>query len=295
MKTYEEMTRSVMEKAQIRRSAQRRRNGMLGFTAIGVCCVMLSLALLDTPDDPQNLHVTLQQLPSGTATATPSEEKEGVARVLPRHLLLCAGAENDTPKVMEENIKVPYNAELRVRDVAGMTAEERKAVIEEEDAYIHRLLGENADESGWSRYCRDNVIITMIQQGSISIAFDDIETVANARISVTQNGYIFYPRISGLKYTQWDETGLTVEVNGDALRKGLAMLEKDNFEMYWQFATGVADQIDADPNMDLSQLSDRITVEIAYTDGRVEVSTICVEVDSTGKVNAVLEETRISA
>ena len=284
------MSNSVMEKVQICNADQRRkRNGIVLCTA-GICCLLLIVTALSRNTAPKEPAIqiynptTTTQADAMKATCVPTVTPS----VTPSVQVLCATSNSEIHKVLKENVRVPYEAELRVRDVTGMTELERQEVLEEEKAYVKDRLGENPDENGCKRFCRDNVIVTLISEGELSIAFEDIETVDRIEVSVTENGYLFYPRISGIQYKKWDETGITVEVDGDRLRKGLEILETDNFSMNWTIAPSVADRFNEDPDMEMARISDRITIKIAYTDGSVETKTVVMQACDDGQMTILL-------
>lgn len=292
MKTYEEMSNAVMEKVQIRKAEQKQRVRVAALCTAGMCCLLLTVAVVSRNVMKGEPAFQIYN-PINSSQSEPTEStdvKPVTPDLTPSIKLLCSVSNSEIPKVLKENAKVPYKAELRVRDIIGMTEDEKERILEEENAYVRQFLGENIEENLYSRYMRDNVIVTMISAGELSISFDDIETVERAQISVTENGYIFYPRISGIKYTKWDENGLGVEIDGNSLRKGLAMLQEDDFVMHWSIAPSVANRLNEDPDMEMAQISDYITITVAYTDGRVETKTVVVQVCDDGQITMFLLE-----
>lgn len=289
MKTYEEMSNAVMKKVRVQKAEHKQRVKVVAFCAAGMCCLLLSVVAVGRNLKQGEPAIQIYNPP--TISMTEPTEATGVKPVMPSInpsiKMLCTTAVNEI-RVMEENVKVPYKAELRVRDITGLTENEKKQIIDEEDAYVRQVLGEYPDENLYTRYTRDQVIVTMISAGELSISFDDIEAVDYAQISVKENGYIFYPRISGIKYKKWDDNGLMVEVDGNSLRNGLAMLEKDNFVMHWVIAPTVADRLNENPKMEMAQISDRITITVAYTDGRVDTKTVVVQVGDDGEMMMLL-------
>ena len=311
MKGYEEMTRCVQEKAKERQAVNKRRNNRINMIAVLGCCALLTVVSISKKNERGLGEIKMQNIGTNTTTEDHSLQTEskdilqeddvvtsptavGYEDLSPRLTMLCASPNGEKTSILSENVTVPYYAELRVRDVTAMTDEERQQVIAEENAYVEGIFGKKTAETGYARYTRDNAVVTVIQAGSLRIAFNDLETVTSMQISTTANGYIFYPRISGIKYTKWDEFEHAVAIDGDRLKSGLAMLGADTFDMFWDFAPEVADRISKDPNMDLSQLGDRITITVDYTDGKTEVSVVAVQVDSDGKVSIVLEETTVT-
>lgn len=292
MKTYEEMSNAVMEKVRAYKAEQKRRTKVAVSCTAGVCCLLLTVAAVGRNVKQREPAIQIYN-PTNISATEPTEGtdvKPVTPSIIPSIKVLCATSDSEILKVLKENVKVPYQAELRVRNITGMTEGEKKQIIEEENAYVRQILGENPSESEYSRHTRDNVIVTMISVGELSISFDDIEAVDRAQISVTENGYIFYPRISGIKYTQWDRNGLTVEVDGNSLRKGLAMLEKDSFAMHWSIAPTVADRLNEDPDMEMASIRDQITITVAYTDGRVETKSVVLQACDDGQMTIILLE-----
>lgn len=301
MKNYEEMSNAVMEKVRICKSVRKRRTQVAVWCAVSTCCLLLSVVAvgrnMKKAEPSIQIYNPTSVLPTElTEPSAPSAPTEGavvkptIPGSAPSIKLLCATADSETLRTLNENVKVPYKAELRVRDITGMAEDEKKQVIDEENAYVQQVLGENPKENAYSRHTRDRVIVTMISAGDLSISFDDIEEVDWARVSVSEIGYIFYPRISGIKYTQWDENGQTVEVDGHSLRKGLAMLDTDNFVMHWSIAPSVADRFNENPNMEMASIRDQITITVAYTDGRVETKTVVMQACDDGQMTIMLLE-----
>lgn len=289
MKTYEEMSNSVLEKVRIRKAVQKRRTRIVMGT-VGICCLLLLVTAMGRNTTPQEPAIQMHN-PTNVLQTDPTKQTDVQTEkpnIAPSVKVLCATSDGVNFKALNENVKVPCKAELRVRDVTGMSEEERQQVLEAENAYVRETVGEIAEEGGYSRYCLDNVIVTMVSAGEFSIAFDDIEAVSRIEISATENGYIFYPRISGIKYKSWDENGLTVEVDGDKLRKGLAMLDTDTFAMTWSIGRSVADRFNEDPDMEMAQIRDHITIKVAYTDGRVETKTVVMQACDNGQMTILL-------
>ena len=298
MKNYEEMSNAVMEKVRICKSVRKRRTQVAVWCTVSTCCFLLSVLAVGRnfikAEPTLQIYNPTSVLP--TELTEPSAPPEGtvvqpaISDSTPSIKLLCATSDGETRRVLKGNVKIPYKAELRVRDITGMTEDEKKQVVDEENAYVQRVLGGNPDENAYSRHTRDHVIITMISAGDLSISFDDIEKVDWAQISVTEIGYIFYPRISGIKYTQWDENGLTVEIDGNSLRNGLAMLDADDFVMHWSIAPTVADRFNENPNMEMGSIRDQITITVAYTDGRMETKTVVMQACDDGQMTIMLLE-----
>jgi len=283
------MTNSVMEKVRVRKAARKQRVCGVAICA-AVCCLVLAMVTVGKNTGKTTSVIQMHNHPNTlpAESAADATVSSTMPNAKPSVKVLCAVSDNDNFKILEENVRVPYMAELRVKIVSGMSETERRQILAEEKIHIQEVLGESPDESSYSQYTRDNVIVTMISAGDISIAFDDIETVSHIQVSTTENGYIFYPRISGIQYNKWDESGRSVAVDGERLRKGLEMLGTDNFTMHWSIDPSVADRFNEDPNMEMGQISDRITITIAYMDGSVETKTVVIQTCDDGQMTILL-------
>lgn len=290
MKSYEEMSDSVLEKVRVQRAVQRRNRRMV-LCAASVCCIVLAVSVAANNLKPETPPVQIEkptfvEKPAVDLPISPTEavnDQQDTERIS----IWCASS-SGSAEVLRENVSIPYKSELRVRNVSGMSEEERAQVLDEENTYVQQIREKFEQNAGYGRYCRENVIVTRISVGEFSLAFADIESIDRIQVSVTESGYIFYPRFAGIRYKELDENGCTVEVDGDKLRKGLEMLETDKFQMVWHFNPSVAELLNENPEMALAQLSDQITITVEYTDGTVETKTVVMQVCDDGRIMACL-------
>ena len=298
MKNYEEMTDSVLDKVRLRREQQRRKHRNIVFVTLGVAGIMLTVWMLRKPHTSSLPDIQLHNpttsensgLPTGTIGSTPEA---------PRLTLLCAAPGEEPARVMEEHVEVPYKAQIRVRDINGLTEEQLLDAVLEERAYAEQMKGIYPEDVHYGRHRREHVLVSTISVGSFSVKFEDIQSVARIRATVTSNGYLVaYPRTeSGCYYAHG--TFLAMDIDGDSFRQSLTrkenfdMEQNDHLELFWQISSLVADKINANPDMNLSQISDYITLTVNYTDGREETTRIFVKVSDDGQVSAIREETLI--
>lgn len=179
-----------------------------------------------------------------------------------------------------------------------MTEEEKRQLGKDEVAYIGKMWGDLADESGFGRYMLDNVMVTTISVGEFGIKLDNMDMVARIRVSVTENGTLLsFPRVEGCKtsaYTFEDGQQLLIDIDGESLKECLMQNERDTLGLFWTISPWSVTKLDKDPDMDLSRFSDRITITIDYTDGRAEETTVLMLVDSNGQISAMLEGTTVT-
>lgn len=287
MKSYEEMTDSVLQKARMRRRELRRnRNNLLA--ALSLCCVVLTVWGINRTTQP--INPIIQTLPPATSETAglPTD-----AAVSPRLTLLCTVPGSEPGKVMETNVEIPYKAEVLVWDISNLTEAELQEVLAQERAYKELMKGAYPEEISYGRHRRENVVVTTVSVGCFSMVFEDVQSVARIRATVTENGYLMaYPRTEHGSNSANGWFG--IDVDGENFRQSLAMKQNRNFEMFWQISPVVADKVNADPVMDLSQIHDTITLTVNYTDGREEITKIKISVNAQGQVSAVRQETWIS-
>lgn len=300
MKTYKEMTDSVFSKAQNQIARRKRRVTSFTLVCACLCCIILVVTLfgdIGTPDMP-NGDVSMEEAVTNQATE-PFGETNGSETESPKLIFLCADSNNASPQIMEQKIMIPYKAELRVLKTAGMNKEEKHQACEKENAYVSEMWGDLVDESGFGRYTLDNVMVTTVSVGALGIKVNDWDSIARICASVTENGTLLsFPRVDGSKtsaYTFKEDEQLLMEIDGKHLKECLAENGRDFLGLFWNISPWSVTKLDKDPDMDLSQFSDRITITIEYTDGGIETATILMLVDGNGKISAMLEGSEITA
>ena len=295
MKTYEETTRSVLEKVRIRRAAQKRRKNSLVLTTVSLCLVATSVILLGKQPK-VNVPGAVQQ-DHTVATTTPPVVN--IQPGQPRFTLLCASRDGTASQVLEERIKVPFKAQVCVWNVAGMSKEEHQKIINEKNAYVNQVIGNDKPDNSCGWYSLDNVLVTTICEGQFGIKLNDIDTVARIRVGVTEQGMLMsWPRAEASRtsaYAVSEDQTLMIDIAGDTLKQRLEQSDLDTLNLIWNLSPWAVLKIEKDPDIDLSQFHDKITIWIDYKDGTQEVSTISVQLDSEGNVYAILEGTEIKA
>ena len=295
MKSYKEMTESVLNKAHMQRMRTKRRIRNLTLAGAGLCCIILTAALFSpvkmpsAPSSDMPVKPDTEPVTEGTSVMNPPET------ISSGFVLLCADSENGKAKILEQSIMIPYNAEIRVLKTEGLTDAEKRQVYEKENAYVSKLWGDLADESGFGRYKLDRVMVTTISVGTLGIKVANWDTVARIRASVTENGALLsFPRVDGCHtsaYTFKEGEQLLMDIDGEDLKQCLAESERDFLGLFWHISPWAVTKLDKDPDMNLSQFSDQITIKIDFIDGSTEEATIHMLVDENGKISVMLAGT----
>jgi len=287
MMSYEEMTQSVLEKVKMRKAAQIRRNKCVAFATCVFCCAILAVGVIQRLSIPADPIISEQNNPITESTDTPTN---GDIYDIPRITLLTAMPGGEAEMTMPFNLEVPYKAEIRVHNISGLTDTELQQIIQEERDYVRRIAEENALDYSYSPSIRENVCITSISLGCFSVRFDDIGKVDRIRAAVTDNGRLYViPRFDGCSNSAYGKMSI-IDIDGQSLRKAAIDDEESGLKLYWHSSVEAADRINASPDMDLSCVSDAITIIVNYTDGREESATVYVRVNSEGQVSAILAE-----
>ena len=251
MKSYEQMTEAVLLRAGVMKAAQKRRRRTIAVTATCLCLALVAVF----------------------AGAKPKNNGGVKSRVS----LFCITASADVqPQQMLKGQTVPYNAELRIRDITGLSDLEVQRMHDEDKKYAASLSAENLEKQGklnWSvtSWKTDKILATTIYAGSFYLTVDDYEGIKDISVATTKIGDY---GINGVDH--YDE----------ALKDGVGIT--------WYLSAEGVDMIENDPQMKLSQITDTVTVTVEFTDGTTETVTIDITVDDAGKIYGTFQGTTVA-
>lgn len=245
MKSYEEMTKSVLDRAKAQRQAQKRRRTTAWTAAAIAGC--LSLALLTVVK------------PGQTASQAPVQQLEAAPKA---RIMLLADAEDPQPKELIRDVVEPYRYLIRVLDATGMDADARKAVMDAEKEYSQQLWTPSGANRSFTCYGGKTAIISLMSAGRLMLTVDDYDQIKDYKVTTTENGYISV-------YAHFNK-----DVPGVAQGIGFG----------WTLSNSAIEQIEANPSMKLSTLRDTITVYVEFTDGTTETVVADVIIQDDGQV-----------
>ena len=262
MKTYEEMTRSVLEKGKKCR-ARRKKNWMCGATVAAMLCLILSAGFLY----------------GGKNGITPTQQTIALQKGVSRLQVFYAG--NATQQEMVEDVVTPLDFLIRVRDIRRVyTEEERNAIMREENAINKEILASASGpqgEKGSTRWGSENTIVSLVQNEFIYLAVADYDQVLNMSVETTEAGcatVVPYP------YEKIDPDGAVIE-------------KATGIHINWSLSDTTVNRIDADPDMKLSGICDTVTVTVGFKDGTTETVMIDITVDDAGQIYVTHKGTTI--
>lgn len=244
MKNYEQMTRSVLARAEVEKAAQKRRRRNMMTVAVCLCVVGLTVFV--------------------GAKARQADSGEGMGSRVSVFCVTANAAEQ--PQQMLKGGTLPYNAVLRVRDITGLSDSQVQDLQSADKEYAEELAAKNPGTNGnfrWSVTSRktDRMLVTTIYAGFYYLAVDDYAQVQD--ISVTTTG-IGDASVNGVDYydpSLSDGVGITWSLSGE----GVEMIEKD-------------------PERKLSQITDTVTVTVEFLDGTKEIAVIDITADDAGQI-----------
>ncbi len=263
MKTYEEMTRSVLEKGEKCR-ARRKKKWMYGASLAAMLCLILSAGFLY----------------GGKNETLPTEQtidlKQGVSRLQ----VFYAG--NAEQKEMVEDVEAPLDFLIRVRDIRKVRNAERRAEIMEEEKQINQKAVASATgpqgEKGSTCWGSENSIVSLVQNEFLYIAVSDFAQVLDMSVETTEAGcatVVPYP------YEKIGPDGSVREID-------------TGIHINWSLSDTTINRIDENPDMRLSAICDTVTVTVDFKDGTSETVVIDLTVDDAGQIHVTHKDTTIS-
>lgn len=284
MKNYEQMAQDVLRRAEAYQLRQKRNRRTIAGTAAALGCLCLVLAAgigaAREPGDDIFLEQPPVQATQGPAvTEDSAATREEVSRTYGFTLLAAYTAE-DAGTPLEENLALPLNYSLRVRDLRGLTDSEAEAAVEEERALCHEKINQ-ATVTYWSCKRREDYVISMVRTGCFRLRIEDYSAVESITVrSTTDNGWIDIALSDGT-FPKGSDVTLTPDQIPERDR-GLWLV------INWKYSKAVLAALDADPAAPLSEFSDTVVFEVSYNDGTVQQCAVQILVRDDGQIEACL-------
>ena len=279
MKSYREMTESVLEKAdtEMKKKERRCRNGVF-ITASGLCFALL-LTVLGMGMKPAGIVPTLPSEQSGlSSNVTDAPQPMQQAKV---KITCLSSTEGQTvQKPMSPNISLPLSAMIRVRDIRGLSREEAAKVLEEEKAFADDVLSFGNAYVTMGDY--QNAIISYTSRGTITLEFDDSTTILDMDFETTGVGSVVLCSTNS-------------RPNPDGVPEGFYWPSVRALDMDWKLSQKTFDAIEEDPTFPLDSIQDTLTATFHYADATTETYIFDFTVDGEGQVFVTQREVSTTA
>ena len=284
MKTYDEMTSSVLQRATAGIAERnRRRKTILAIAASGLCLALVLVAVgafWKAPAGTDNTNPTISMKNPTTAPtqpeATEPTEKDIIVHTGNVYFLSATG---DTPIMtpVQANMTLPVDNIIRIRNLRGLSEAEKKQAIAEENAFMEefkeqrRLFGEGHGEF----YTKDDVLIMRERCGFASILIlhgSQIESVTRESTGILGTGQSKIVYHKDCTYGE-GENALTIPAGSVRFLLDCSLGDYTTRNIFV-----------AIPETPLSTLRDTFTVTINYKNGTKEIVIIDVTVDDDGQI-----------
>ena len=255
MKSYEEMTNAVLFRAKEEKAAQKHRRRKALAAAFCVCftglAVFAGVVAARQPDMEENRKTRISLF---SVTAYAAEQ----------------------PLQMMKGGTVPYNAVLRIRDIAGLSVSEVQELQNTDKEYADRMAKHNPEKQGelnWSvtSWRTDKTLVSTIYAGSFYLTVDDYAQVRDVSVTTTGIG---------------DASINSVDYYEESLSDGVGIT--------WFLSDEGVDMIEKDPELKLSELTDTVTVTVEFNDGTKEIAIIDITVDEEGQIYGTFQGANVA-
>lgn len=233
MKTYEEMTRSVLEQAATEKKRQKR-NKRVGWT-VASCACCLCLALLAVLN---------------YGKTEPKTQAQQLAAEPQARIMLLSSTEDTQPKALIEGVMEPYVYRIRVHETEEMDIDGQKAFIQQEKAYAEQLLGTVAANRAFSCKAGKTSVVTQLSAGRLMLVVDDYRTIKNYTVTtagtghISDIGHLYGGSIQGLAFG-WTLTDASVNAIADNPKVKLSTFS-DTITVCVEFHDGTTETVVAD-------------------------------------------------
>ena len=264
MKSFDEMAQSVLARAEKERIAQKKRSCIILSAVVCACCLIAVLLIgtrHNTPDprDPMLSDATVptaERLSNGE-TNPPMQGNYGIQ--------LLSMSQDGTYVQMLENVITPVYAQFRIRDVRGLTEEERDEAQKEEKRLAEATFAQLPGDTSLQQMSNREAIITLAYVGKITVEIEDYTQVEDILVASTGIGQLDTSTGTGKNYSQ-------------------------RYSITWFPSDGVRKMIEQDPTLKPSQFRDTITFTITYKDGTVKTAQVDISFDDEGYAYIVQRE-----
>ena len=268
MKTYHEMTESVLQKAgtEILKKERRRRNGVC-IVASGLCLALLLTVLGMGMEQPPAVSPTQPKQPALSVDTTKDTQPTEHAKVKITRL---TNLENKvTYEPVAVDVTFPLDARIWVRDTRGLTEEEWDKAWEEETIIVrNNIWNGNAEFFQWK--CTGG-IITIVSNGHLTLELSECPPISSIDVETTDVGHVDLQRT-------YDQS-TTIEERKTKPWKGIL-----DVDVSWRISSQMISMLDKDPTIPLETIRDTITVTIDYVSGATETLIFEITVSEEGQI-----------
>ena len=257
MKSFDEMTQSVLARAEKERIVRKKRSRVILSAVVSACCLAAVLLMGTQRQTPDPLNLIQDTLTAPSAQQPSDAETNPLSKGNYSIQLLSMSQDGSYVKLVE-NVTTPLFAQFRIRDVRGLTDAEINEVRREESLAANAVFAQIKGDSTIGQYWGKTAVITVLFVGRISVMIDD--------------------------FTQVEDVSITCTDVGNLCQNSLLYRNSNRklYETTWRPSEKTQALIEEDPSIKPSQFRDTITFTITYKDGTVVTKMVDISFDDEG-------------
>ena len=302
MKSYKQMAADVLHRAEVC-TARKKRNQRIAVTAAAFGClsVLIAVNIIKTVMGTTGAALFVEQptVQIGSQATEGSKPTEGnqlqVQPSIPSSgeklpsdkeqqnfdvVLLGASSPNDPGRELVENLTLPMNYFLRVRDLRGLDSAERDLAINEERTINDQIWDEGLGSANWKRInglVRGDYMISFVRVNQFRLKIENFDLVESISIRCdTRYGELDVEYCDKIATNWWEVELLPEDVSDFHRENGLCIS--------WDYTNALLEELDKDPSMPLSVFSDAVTFTVKFLDGTVQESRVQIAIREDGQI-----------
>ena len=302
MKNYEQMAEVVLRRAEACVLLQKRNRRIAATaTAFGSLCLLIAVSItvmstgmmrdnpsLEQPPSLMGSQATenwdstggdaTEHQPTDTATEGDSSQEMGI-------ILLAAYTMEEEGTLLTEDLALPLNYSLRIRDLRGLSEDERAQAIMEERKLCDEKMNQSISGTSVKHgKCtpRENYVLSFVRNGCFRLRIEDYSLVESIGIQSATNYGKIDVSLSNFSFPKGQVVTLTPEEIPEAdQERGLVI--------NWGYSNAVLEALDDDPAIPLKDFSDTVVFTVNYTDGTVRKCEVKIQILDDGQIFASLQ------
>lgn len=297
MKNYDELTNDLLERRNQYVNEQINRKKVMKRVITPICCFCL-VAIFGIGLWQGDFFKTTPPITLDDSTIIGEKDWIDDANVKKHKSVILLSSVNKNVQVknieLQEEIELPLQYNIEVTDIRNLGQNEIESIVNKKKEQLRNQLEEvgiEENHSGVSRGTvdvRENVIITSSAIGTFLIKTDDYNKIKSINVkNSSEFGQVEVVLLSNsIDIKDRFPHGTNITIDGDLCTKFMSDMqqEKGHFEINWRHSLKVKEQINENPNIDLSEFNDSMVITIEYSDGSIEVTEIDIKFNKDGSL-----------
>lgn len=297
MKNYDEITNDLLERRDQYETEQRNKRKVMKRAIMPICCFCL-VALLGIGLWQGNFFNSKPPITLDDSTIIGEKDTIDDANVKKHKSVILLSSTNKNIQAknieLQKEIELPLQYNIEITDIRNLEQNEIKIIVNKKKEQLRKQLAEvgiEENDSGVSHGAvdvRENVIITSSAIGSFLIESEDYSKIKSINVkNSSEFGQVELVLLSNsIDIKDRFPHGTNITIDGDVCSKFMSDMQqkKGHFEINWRHSLKVKEQINENPNIDLSEFNDTMVITIEYSDGSIEVTEIDIKFNKDGSL-----------